>query len=61
MSRETELKQLLFKEELNQEMLAEKLGVKSPYVSKYITGRGCVPRVDWQKIHEYFLELRCQS
>jgi len=54
-------KQRLFKARLNNEMLAEKLGTKSPYVSMYFTGRGHMPRVDWQKLYEYFLELRCQN
>jgi len=53
-------KQRLFKQGLNNEMLAEKLGTKSPYVSMFITSRGDIPRKDWQILYEYFLELRCQ-
>lgn len=51
-------KQLLFKARMNQQMLAEKLDIKGPYVSKFLTGHGRVPRKDWQKLYEYFLELR---
>jgi len=39
-------------------MLAEKLGTKDPYVSAFITGRGHLPFKCWQKIYNYFLELR---
>lgn len=55
---EQELKGLMFNEGLSQKMLAEKLGTKGPYVSMFVTGRGDLPRADWQKIYEYFLELR---
>lgn len=48
----------MFDEGLNQETLAEQLGTKAPYISMFITGRGQLPRADWQKIYEYFLNLR---
>ena len=51
-------KQLLFKAGLNGEMLAEMVGVKTPYVSMYFTGGSNLPRYAWQKLYEYFLELR---
>ena len=51
-------KELLFQHNLSQRMVAEQLQIKEPYVSNYIRGKGRVPRADWQKIHEFFLELR---
>lgn len=60
-SNKPELKKLLFKAGLSQHLLAEQLGIKEPYVSMFINGHGYIPRKDWQKIHEYFLELRVTS
>jgi len=54
-------KKLLFDVGLSQAMLAEQLGTKTPYVSIFITGRGIIPREDWQTLYEYFLELRVDN
>ena len=55
---ESEYRKLLFDQGLNQAMLAEQLETKGPYVSAFITRRGNIPRKDWQKIYNYFLDLR---
>ena len=55
-----DLKRLLFINGLNQVMAADLIGVRNPYVSNYISGRGYVPRDDWQKIHNWFHELRAK-
>lgn len=60
-STELMYKGLLFDEGLSQKMLADKLGTKGPYISMYITSRGSLPREDWQKIHDYFHELRAKK
>jgi len=55
---ESEYKKMLIDQGLNMQMLAEQLGTKGPYVSVFITGRGYIPRKDWDKIYNYFMELR---
>ena len=54
-------RQLLFDQGLSGEMLAEQLSIKRPYVSMYFTGHGRLPREAWQKLYEYFLELRVNN
>jgi len=49
---------ILFDQGLNQTTAAEIIGTKAPYVSMFITGRGNLPRKDWDKIYNYFMELR---
>ena len=53
--------QLILDQGMNQEMLAEKLGTRAPYVSMFITGHGSIPRKDWQKLYDYFSELRAKA
>ena len=52
---------LILDQGMNQHMLAEKLGTKAPYVSMFMTGNGSIPRKDWQKLYDYFLELRAKA
>lgn len=58
MFNEAENKKLLFNAGMNQQMLADKLGVKPVYVSVFITGRGNIPRYAWDILYDYFLDLR---
>ena len=50
-------KQLLFDAGLNNEMLAQQLGIKSPYVAMYFTGNGNLPVNARNVLRDYFLEL----
>lgn len=52
-----DLKQLLLDNGLTRVAVADKVGVKGPYVSRFING-GYLPRYAWQKLYEFFLELR---
>lgn len=52
---------LLFVNGLNQAMAAEQIGVRSEYVSMYITGNGYLSRDTWQKIRDFFVELRIKT
>lgn len=61
MNTPAECKKLLFDAGMNQEMLAEKLDIKQPYVSAFFTGRGHITRKDRQMIHDYFIGLRGQN
>ena len=58
---EAEYKRLIFNQGLNMRMLAEQLGTKGPYVSAFITGRGNIPRKDWQILQNYFAALRAAA
>lgn len=56
MSNPAELKKLLFDNMLNQDMVAQHLGVSAIYVSKFINNKH-IPAADYQIISDYFNKL----